>query len=53
LPGQYATNVLAHGISSSLKVSVIFGVLALVATIFGITAKASDLDTSAVPGMGG
>jgi EmrB/QacA subfamily drug resistance transporter len=43
---------LAHGISTALQVSVVFGVCALLATIFLITAKASDLDPSAMPGMG-
>ncbi len=43
---------LAHGISTALQVSVVFGVGAMLASIFFITAKASDLDPSAVPGMG-
>jgi EmrB/QacA subfamily drug resistance transporter len=43
---------LAHGISTALQVSVVFGICALLGTIFLITAKASDLDPSAVPGMG-
>jgi EmrB/QacA subfamily drug resistance transporter len=44
---------LAHGISTALQVSVVFGIAALLASIFLITAKASDLDPSAMPGMGG
>jgi len=44
---------LAHGISTALQVSVVFGVAALIASVFLITAKASDLDPSAMPGMGG
>jgi len=44
---------LAHGISVALQVSVVFGVAAMLASIFLINAKASDLDPSAVPGMGG
>jgi predicted MFS family arabinose efflux permease len=43
---------LAHGISTALQVSVVFGVAALLASFFLITAKASDLDPSAMPGMG-
>ena len=43
---------LAHGISTALQVSVAFGICALLASIFLITAKASDLDPSAMPGMG-
>ena len=35
---------LAHGISTALQVSVVFGVAAMLASIFLITAKASDLD---------
>jgi hypothetical protein len=52
LPGAFGSDVLAHGISSALQVSVVFGVLALLASVFGITAKASDVDTSQLPGMG-
>jgi len=52
LPGVFGSHVLAHGISSALQVSIIFGALALVAALVGITAKASDVDTSQVPGMG-
>ncbi|MDQ1487252.1 MAG: hypothetical protein QOJ62_2945 [Actinomycetota bacterium] len=44
--------ILAHGISATLKVSVVFAVIALIATIVGITAKAEDVDTASVPGMG-
>ncbi len=52
LPGVFGSHVLAHGISTALQVAVVFGALALVASVFGITAKASDVDTSQVPGMG-
>jgi EmrB/QacA subfamily drug resistance transporter len=52
LPGLFGSHVLAHGISVALQVSVVFGVVALLAAIIGITAKASDVDTSATPGMG-
>ena len=44
--------VLAHGISTALQVSVVLAALALLGSIFGITAKASDLDPSSMPGMG-
>ena len=44
---------LAHGISTALQVSVVFGVAAMLGSFFLITAKASDLDPSAMPGMGG
>jgi EmrB/QacA subfamily drug resistance transporter len=43
--------ILAHGISVALQVSVIFGAISLVAALLGINAKASDIDTSALPGM--
>jgi EmrB/QacA subfamily drug resistance transporter len=52
LPKPFSDHVLAHGISTALQVAVIFGVLALIASIVGITAKASDVDTSQMPGMG-
>ncbi len=42
---------LAHGISTALQVSVVFGVAAMLGSFFLITAKASDLDPSSVPGM--
>ncbi len=45
--------ILAHGISVALQVSVVFAAIALLASIFGITATAKDVDTAAVPGMGG
>jgi EmrB/QacA subfamily drug resistance transporter len=49
---SFADHVLAHGISTALQVSVIFGVITLIAAVVGIRAKASDVDTSSVPGMG-
>lgn len=53
LPGVYASHVLAHGISVALQVSVVFGAIALVATVIGINAKPSDVDTAQLPaGMG-
>jgi len=33
-------------------VAVVFGVVALIAAIVGVNARASDVDTSQVPGMG-
>ncbi len=48
----WGAHVLAHGISTALQVAVVFGVVALIAAVVGIKAKASDVDTSAVPGMG-
>jgi MFS family permease len=51
--GASANVKLAHGISTALQVSVVFGVAAMLASFFLITAKASDLDPSAMPGMGG
>jgi len=52
LPGAFATHVLSHGVSAALQVSVIFGAVALIAAVVGITAKASDVDTGAMPGVG-
>jgi len=52
LQGVFGDHVLAHGISTALQVSVVFGAIALVAAVVGITAKASDVDTAAAPGMG-
>jgi len=48
--GSTDAQKLAHGISVALQVSVVFGVGALIASIFLIKAKASDLDP--MPGMG-
>jgi EmrB/QacA subfamily drug resistance transporter len=50
--GSKGNDVLAHGISTALQVAVVFGVLALIGSIFGINAKASDVDVSSMPGMG-
>jgi EmrB/QacA subfamily drug resistance transporter len=50
--GSSDAQKLAHGISVALQVSVVFGVGSLLASIFLITAKASDLDPTAMPGMG-
>jgi EmrB/QacA subfamily drug resistance transporter len=52
LPGPFASQVLAHGISTALQVAVVFGAIALVAAIVGITAKSSDVDTAQLPGGG-
>jgi EmrB/QacA subfamily drug resistance transporter len=53
LPEVYADKVLAHGISVAFAMAVVFAVLSLVVTLFAVRAKASDIDPSAVPGMGG
>jgi EmrB/QacA subfamily drug resistance transporter len=52
LPAPFAQNVLAHGISTSFQLSVVFALLALAVSLLVIRARASDLDTSAMPGMG-
>ncbi len=44
--------VFAHGVSTALQMGVLFAALALLVTILGVTAKPSDLDTDAVPGVG-
>jgi len=49
---SFANHVLTHGISTALQVAVVFGVVALIAAIVGVNARASDVDTSQVPGMG-
>jgi EmrB/QacA subfamily drug resistance transporter len=41
--------ILAHGISTALQVSVLFAAIALIGSIVGITAKASEIDASALP----
>jgi EmrB/QacA subfamily drug resistance transporter len=41
--------ILAHGISAALQVSVVFASISLIASIFGITAKASELDADSLP----
>jgi EmrB/QacA subfamily drug resistance transporter len=43
--------ILAHGISTAFVVAVVFAAIALVVTIFAISAKADDVDPAAVPGM--
>jgi disulfide bond formation protein DsbB len=53
LPAPYAGNVLAHGISTAFLLAVAFAALALVVSVVVIRARASDVDASAVPGMGG
>jgi EmrB/QacA subfamily drug resistance transporter len=50
--GAKGDAVLAHGISTALQVAVVFGVGALIVSIFGINAKAGELDPTSVPGMG-
>jgi hypothetical protein len=53
LPPPFAANVLAHGISMAFLLAVAFALLALVLSVVVVRARASDLDTAAVPGMGG
>jgi hypothetical protein len=43
--------ILAHGISTAFVVAVVFAAIALVVTIFAISAKADDVDPAGVPGM--
>jgi EmrB/QacA subfamily drug resistance transporter len=53
LPAAYADQVLAHGISTSFQVAVVFAVLALLVSLTVIRAKAAEVDASSLPGMGG
>ena len=53
LPAPYAANILAHGISTAFLLAVAFAGLALLVATAVIRARASDLDTAAVPGMNG
>jgi len=53
LPAPYAGNVLSHGISMAFELSVVFAALALLVSLVVIRARASELDTSNLPGMGG
>ncbi len=53
LPPEYASHVLAHGVSTSMEMGVVFAVLALLLSLVVIRVRASDLDPSAMPGMGG
>src|SRR6266571_1305856 len=51
LPAPFASNILAHGISMAFELSVVFVVAALLVSLLVIRARASELDTSNVPGM--
>lgn len=51
-PPGLVNQVLAHGISVAFQVGVVFAAISLLATIVAIRAKASDVDLSAMPGMG-
>jgi EmrB/QacA subfamily drug resistance transporter len=53
LPAPFAHNILAHGISTAFELAVIFAAVALVVSLVVVRARSSDLDTSAMPGMGG
>ncbi|MGB9376921.1 MAG: MFS transporter [Mycobacteriales bacterium] len=52
LPKLFADKVLAYGISSSFKISVVFAALALLTTIFAIKAPKDEVDVTKVPGVG-
>jgi EmrB/QacA subfamily drug resistance transporter len=52
LPAPYAANVLAHGIAAAFELAVVFALVALVVSLVVIRAGRSDVDTSALPGMG-
>lgn len=52
-PVDILDKVLAHGISAAFVVGVVFAAIALVISVVVIRAKASDVDTSAIPGMAG
>jgi predicted MFS family arabinose efflux permease len=47
-----ASELLAHGSAVAFQAAVAFAIVALVVSVVGIRAKASDLDGSAMPGMG-
>jgi EmrB/QacA subfamily drug resistance transporter len=47
-----ASELLAHGAAVAFQAAVAFAIVALVVSVVGIRAKASDLDGSAMPGMG-
>src|SRR6266704_3392377 len=51
LPAPFASNILSHGISMAFELSVVFAVAALLVSLLVIRARASELDTSNVPGM--
>jgi EmrB/QacA subfamily drug resistance transporter len=51
LPPPYAQEILAHGISTALRVGAAFALISLLVSIFMISARAEDLDPSGVPEM--
>jgi len=53
LPAVYADQILAHGISTSFIMALIFSVAALAVSLVVIRARAADVDLAAVPGMNG
>jgi EmrB/QacA subfamily drug resistance transporter len=53
LPAAYADQVLAHGISTSFQLAVVFAVLALLVSLLVIRTRAVEVDASNLPGMGG
>jgi EmrB/QacA subfamily drug resistance transporter len=52
LPAPYAGNILAHGISMAFELSVVFAALALVVSLLVVRARASELESPGMPGMG-
>jgi Major Facilitator Superfamily len=52
LPAPYAGSVLSHGISMAFELSVVFAAIALVVALVVIRTRASEVDTSSMPGMG-
>jgi predicted MFS family arabinose efflux permease len=52
LPAPFASNILSHGVSMAFEMSVVFAIAALLVSLLVIRARASELETSNVPGMG-
>jgi hypothetical protein len=51
LPAPYADQVLAHGISTSFELAVVFALLALVVSMVVIRTRAPEVAASTMPGM--
>jgi EmrB/QacA subfamily drug resistance transporter len=51
LPAPYADQVLAHGISTSFELAVVFALLALVVSMVVIRTRASEVAAPTMPGM--
>lgn len=52
-PPGVAEAVLAHGISTAFQMGVVFAGIALLLSVVAIRTRASDVDTSAIPGLAG